>query len=74
MENLDLYYKGCVIGGEGAFLIPVRERQQFADAIRTKIIREIAALPANPLIQTIQADAPVNCFEGDRGMYRWDRN
>jgi hypothetical protein len=74
MENLDLYYKGCVIGGEGAFLVPVRERQQFADAIRTKIIREIAALPSNPLIQEIQADAPVNCQEGDRGMYRWDRN
>ena len=74
MENLDLYYKGCVIGGEGAFLVPVRERQQFADAIRTKIIREIAALPAETQIQKIQADAPVNCLEGDRGMYRWDRN
>jgi hypothetical protein len=74
MENLDLYYKGCVVGGEGAFLVPVRERQQFADAIRTKIIREIAALPAETQIQKIQADAPVNCLEGDRGMYRWDRN
>jgi hypothetical protein len=74
MENLDLYYKGCVIGGEGAFLVPVRERQQFADAIRTKIIREIAALSAETQIQKIQADAPVNCLEGDRGMYRWDRN
>src|SRR5919112_711885 len=74
MENLDHYYRDCVIGGEGAFLIPVRERQQFADAIRTKIIREIAALPAETQIQKIQADAPVNCLEGDRGMYRWDRN
>jgi hypothetical protein len=74
MENLDLYYKGCVIGGEGAFLVPVRERQQFADAIRTKIIREIAALSAETQIQKIQVDAPVNCLEGDRGMYRWDRN
>jgi hypothetical protein len=74
MENLDLYYKGCVIGGEGAFLVPVRERQQFADAIRTKIIREIAALAAETQIEKIQADAPFNCLEGDRGMYRWDRN
>jgi Protein of unknown function (DUF1194) len=74
MENLDLYYKGCVIGGEGSFLVPVRERQQFAEAIRTKIIREIAALPASPLIQKVQADAPVNCQDPNRGMYRWDRN
>ncbi|MBQ0824574.1 DUF1194 domain-containing protein [Microvirga terrae] len=74
MENLDLYYKGCVIGGEGAFLVPVRERQQFADAIRTKIIREIAALPDRSLIRTIQAEVPANCLDGERGMYRWDRN
>jgi Protein of unknown function (DUF1194) len=31
-----------VIGGAGAFLVPVRERSQFAAAIRTKIVREIA--------------------------------
>jgi hypothetical protein len=74
MEHLDLYYKSCVIGGEGAFLVPVRERQHFADAIRTKIIREIAALPATPLIQTIQAEPPVSCQESGGGMYRWDRN
>jgi hypothetical protein len=74
MENLDHYYRDCVIGGEGSFLVPVRERQQFADAIRTKIIREIAALPVEPLIQKVQAEAPVNCQEGERRMYRWDRN
>jgi len=74
MENLDLYYKACVIGGEGAFLVPVRERQQFAEAIRTKIIREIAALPVPSLIQKVQADPPFSCQEGERGMYRWDRN
>ncbi|MBA1155611.1 DUF1194 domain-containing protein [Microvirga mediterraneensis] len=74
MENLDLYYKTCVIGGEGAFLVPVQERHQFADAIRTKIIREIAALPAPSLIQKVQAEPPVSCQEGERGMYRWDRN
>lgn len=74
MENLDLYYKACVIGGEGAFVVPVRERHQFADAIRTKIIREIASLPSSSLIQTVQANPPITCQEGERGMYRWDRN
>ncbi|WP_154661115.1 DUF1194 domain-containing protein [Microvirga lotononidis] len=74
MENLDLYYKTCVIGGQGAFLVPVRERQQFADAIRTKIIREIAALPTPSLIREAQAEPPVSCQDGERGTYRWDRN
>jgi hypothetical protein len=44
VENLDDYYRDCVIGGPGAFMIPVRERHQFAEAIKTKIIREIAGL------------------------------
>ena len=73
MENLDHYYRDCVIGGEGAFLVPVRERHQFAEAIRTKIIREIANLP-EPLIRKIQADARADCQAGERRMYQWNRN
>jgi hypothetical protein len=48
MADLDLYFRDCVIGGPGAFMIPVRERQQFAEAIRTKVIREIAGLFSKP--------------------------
>jgi Protein of unknown function (DUF1194) len=73
MENLDLYYRDCVIGGQGAFLVPVREQRQFAEAIRTKIIREIADLPT-PLIRKVQAEAPVDCQAGERRMYQWNRN
>ncbi len=73
MENLDQYYGDCVIGGLGAFLVPVRERHQFAEAIRTKIIREIAGLPET-LIRKVQAKESVNCLSGERRMDRWDRN
>ncbi len=45
IEDLDLYYRDCVIGGPGSFIVPIRDRSQIADAIRTKIIREIAGLP-----------------------------
>lgn len=64
MENLDLYYQDCVIGGQGSFLVPVRERGQFAQAIRTKIIREIAAIQFEPLIRKVQRGAPPNCLAG----------
>jgi hypothetical protein len=73
MENLDLYYRDCVIGGQGAFLVPVRESRQFAETIRTKIIREIANL-AEPLIEKVQADALADCQAGERRMYQWNRN
>jgi hypothetical protein len=71
MENLDLYYRDCVIGGPGAFLVPIRERHQFAEAIRTKIIREIAGLEADPLIRPAQGDAPMDC--SNRRSYFWNQ-
>lgn len=40
--TLDAYYRDCVIGGPGAFVIPVREREQFLTETRAKIVREIA--------------------------------
>jgi hypothetical protein len=42
VENLDEHYRDCVIGGLGSFMMPVRDRSEFALAIKTKIIREIA--------------------------------
>lgn len=49
--DLDAYYRDCVIGGPGAFMIPVRSIQQFPDAVRTKLLMEVAGLaPELPAI------------------------
>lgn len=61
MEHLDHYYRDCVIGGQGAFLVPVREKHQFGEAIRTKIIREIAGLAPEPQLRRVQIEAPMDC-------------
>jgi hypothetical protein len=42
MPNLDLYYRNCVIGGPGAFLVVAHGFKAFARAIRRKLILEIA--------------------------------
>ena len=66
IENLDHYYQDCVIGGSGAFIVPVRERQQFAEAIRTKLVREIAGeLDPEPLVKQAQARERANCLIGE---------
>jgi hypothetical protein len=44
-RDLDLYYRDQVIGGPGAFYIVADGFQSFANAIRTKLVREIAAGP-----------------------------
>ncbi|MGI9422569.1 MAG: DUF1194 domain-containing protein [Hyphomicrobiaceae bacterium] len=43
--KLDDYYRDCVIGGAGAFFIPVTGMRNFAKAVRMKLILEIAARP-----------------------------
>lgn len=72
--DLDTYYEDCVIGGPGAFVIPVRGTHQFADAIKTKLVLEIAGVvPPRPQMVHRAADAPrVSCTIGERmWMERW---
>jgi hypothetical protein len=67
LDDLDTYYKECVIGGQGAFVIPVRDSAQFANAIRTKLILEVAGLmPPQPLVHRTQARQGPSCVIGER--------
>ena len=46
LADLDLYYRGCVIGGPGAFYIVANSFTDYARAIRRKLVLEIAgAIP-----------------------------
>jgi hypothetical protein len=66
IPELDVYYKDCVIGGQGAFTVPIRERDQFIEATKTKILLEIADLmPEQPLINRIQSTPASNCLAGE---------
>ena len=58
IENLDVYYEDCVIGGPGAFVIPIREREQFKEATRTKLVLEIAGRTPERRVVPAQARAP----------------
>jgi len=46
MPYLDRYFADCVIGGPGAFSELVEHYDDFARAVRRKLIREIAGTPA----------------------------
>lgn len=41
---LDIYYRDSVIGGQGAFMIAAEDFESFGNAVRRKLIREIAGL------------------------------
>jgi hypothetical protein len=73
VENLDEHYRDCVIGGHGAFMIPVREQAHFAEAIRMKIIREIAGRELVLPIIPAQAQA-TNCLVAENPYWERGRN
>ena len=47
VADLDRYYTDCVIGGPGAFMVPVNDWSQFPEAIRRKLVLELAG-PSSP--------------------------
>jgi hypothetical protein len=49
--DLDRYYYDNVIGGPGAFMVPARNYDTFADAILKKLITEIAGVAPNRLTE-----------------------
>jgi len=72
IQDLDIYFEDCVIGGFDAFMVPIRDARSFVEATRTKLVREIASLPAPPaaLVQRIAAREPrISCMIGE-AMWR----
>ena len=77
IQELDWYYADCVIGGPGAFMIPINSRQKFIDATRTKLVLEISMPmpPVEPLIKPATAAEPrVPCTIGETLWKRWRSN
>ena len=70
LEDLDVYYARCVIGGPGAFALPVTDWRDFTAAVTRKLVLEIAGSPPERLILA-QAAAPYDCLIGEK---MWRRN
>ncbi|HMF20976.1 MAG TPA: DUF1194 domain-containing protein [Pseudolabrys sp.] len=73
IENLDVYYEDCVIGGPGAFVIPIREREKFIEATRTKLVLEVAGRQPKTRIVPVSSQAPrISCTIGEKmWQERW---
>ena len=74
IADLDHYYEDCVIGGPGAFVVPARAREQFVEAIRRKLLLEVAGKMPNEREHTIPAASParISCTIGEQmWQQRW---
>ena len=79
LADLAGYYKDCVITGPGSFVLAIKKKEEFATAIRQKLLLEIAGRePDRPArIRHIQFTAPpagkYDCLIGEK-MWQDYRN
>ena len=77
IDNLDYYYEDCVIGGPGSFVVTIKDRDKFKEAIRTKLLLEVAGRqPERPVVPAAaQGKEPrVSCLIGEKiWQDRWGR-
>jgi hypothetical protein len=75
IENLDFYYEDCVIGGPGSFVVSIKDRDRFKEAIRTKLLLEVAGrTPERPVVPAAEKEPRVSCLIGEKiWQDRWGR-
>ena len=71
---LDRYFVDCVIGGEGAFSLPVKSVDDLGEAIRMKLVRELLSANehGNGSGNVIPAatEPPTDCLAGEKERAR----
>jgi hypothetical protein len=72
IRELDVYYEDCVIGGPGAFLVTVESFERIAEAIRRKLVLEIAGGAAEIIpVQLGERQPRIDCLIGEKLRRRW---
>jgi len=63
-----------VIGGPGAFVVTIKDRDKFKEAIRTKLVLEVAGrTPERRVIPVVEKEPRVSCMIGEKiWQDRWD--
>jgi len=75
IDDLDLYYEDCVIGGPGSFVVSIKDRDKFKEAIRTKLVLEVAdRTPERRTVPVAGKEPRVPCLIGEKiWQDRWGR-
>jgi Protein of unknown function (DUF1194) len=75
IDNLDFYYEDCVIGGPGSFVVSIKDRDKFKEAIRTKLLLEVAGrTPDRRVVPVAEKEPRVPCLIGEKiWQDRWGR-
>jgi hypothetical protein len=65
--GLDQYYADCVVGGPGSFVLPVHKIEDFAVAVRRKLVMEVSGVqPHLPVRRIVTKPARTDCLIGEK--------
>lgn len=70
LDDLDVYYRACVTGGPSSFVLPVTRWEDFAAAVRRKLVLELAGQAA---VVTLAQFAPLPEYDCQIGEKLWQR-
>jgi len=78
IDNLDYYYEDCVTGGPGSFVVTIKNRDKFKEAIHTKLVMEVAGrVPERRVVPVADKEVReprVSCMVGETiWQDRWGR-
>jgi hypothetical protein len=75
IDNLDFYYEDCVIGGPGSFVVSIKDRDKFKEAIQSKLLLEVAGrIPERRIVPAAEKKPRVSCLIGEKLFEdRWGR-
>ncbi|WP_208997743.1 DUF1194 domain-containing protein [Roseibium algicola] len=59
--NIVNYYRDCVIGGPGSFAEPVRSKDEFPQAVKRKLVTEVAGIQPQVIHASSTESKPTNC-------------
>lgn len=69
LPELDAYYRECVIGGPGSFVLPVMSWEEFPEAVRRKLVLELSGRkPDQPLVMKAEFtwEPEIDCAIGEK--------
>jgi Protein of unknown function (DUF1194) len=73
LPPLDRYFTDCVIGGEGAFSLPVKSADDLGEAIRMKLLRELLSTNepgSGGDVVPAATEPPTDCLAGEKERAR----
>lgn len=76
IDHIDRYYRDCVIGGDGAFTLPVRAGGGIVEGIKRKLVLEIAGAAPRPSVRRASYMPAVgmhrtDCRIGEKLLRQW---